>query len=101
MCKSGCVHVALLVTRFAFPIEEMSLKFLFCLLACIQINANTPESVFQFLEFVKELLLFVHKNYILPGLQYIVTALQHLWQSLQDSCKSVPVTAHLFFLYFF
>lgn len=51
------------------------------------INANTPESVFQFLEFVKELLLFVHKNYILPGLQYIVTALQHLWQSLQDSCN--------------
>ncbi|GAA6102615.1 transmembrane protein 214 [Tachysurus ichikawai] len=51
------------------------------------INANTPESVFQFLEFVKELLLFVHQNYILPGLQYIVTALQHLWQSLQDSCN--------------
>ncbi|KAB5542079.1 hypothetical protein PHYPO_G00087320 [Pangasianodon hypophthalmus] len=51
------------------------------------INANTPESVFQFLQFVKELLLFVHQNYILPGLQYVVTALQHLWQSLQDSCN--------------
>lgn len=66
------------------------------MLTSLQINANTPESVFQFLEFVKELLLFVHQNYILPSLQYIVTAIQHLWESLQDSCKSVPVTIFIF-----
>ncbi|XP_060758788.1 transmembrane protein 214 [Neoarius graeffei] len=51
------------------------------------INANTPDSIFKFLEFIKELLLFVHQSYILPSLQYVITALQHLWQSLQDSCN--------------
>ncbi|XP_062860436.1 transmembrane protein 214 [Trichomycterus rosablanca] len=51
------------------------------------INTNTPDSVFHFLEFVKELLLFVHQNYILPAVQYIIVALQHLWQSVQDSCN--------------
>ncbi|KAF5907908.1 transmembrane protein, partial [Clarias magur] len=52
-----------------------------------RISANTPDGVFQFLEFIKELLLFVHQNYILPALHYIIAALQHLWQSLQDSCN--------------
>ncbi|KAI5617350.1 transmembrane protein 214 [Silurus asotus] len=52
-----------------------------------RISAITPESVFKFFEFVKELLLFVHQNYILPGLQYIITLLQQLWQLLQDSCN--------------
>ncbi|XP_017566200.1 transmembrane protein 214 isoform X1 [Pygocentrus nattereri] len=51
------------------------------------INANTPESVFQFLEFVKELMLFVHQSFILPTLQYFITVMQHGWQSLQDSCN--------------
>ncbi|KAI4882984.1 hypothetical protein NFI96_015785 [Prochilodus magdalenae] len=51
------------------------------------INANTPESVFTFLEFVKELLMFMHHNYVLPTLQYFITAMQHGWQSLQESCN--------------
>lgn len=54
-----------------------------------QINANTPDSVFQFIEYVKELLLYIHQQFIIPSLQYLSAALQRAWKSLQDSCKSV------------
>uniref|UniRef100_A0A4W4H5L1 Transmembrane protein 214 n=1 Tax=Electrophorus electricus TaxID=8005 RepID=A0A4W4H5L1_ELEEL len=57
-----------------------------------QVRANTPESVFQFLEFVKELLVWAHQNYVLPAVQYVLMALQQSWQALQDSCKSVPLS---------
>ncbi|XP_026863375.2 transmembrane protein 214 isoform X1 [Electrophorus electricus] len=51
------------------------------------VRANTPESVFQFLEFVKELLVWAHQNYVLPAVQYVLMALQQSWQALQDSCN--------------
>ncbi|XDV24295.1 hypothetical protein PO909_028513 [Leuciscus waleckii] len=51
------------------------------------IHANTPESVFQFIEYVKELLLFIHERFIIPSLQYLSTALQHTWKNLQESCN--------------
>lgn len=57
------------------------------------INANTPDSVFQFIEYVKELLLYIHQQFIVPSLQYLSTALQHAWMSLQDSCNG-EVTLH-------
>ncbi|XP_057180136.1 transmembrane protein 214 isoform X2 [Triplophysa rosa] len=57
------------------------------------INANTPDSVFQFIEYVKELLLYIHQQFIVPSLQYLSTALQHAWKSLQDSCNG-EVTLH-------
>uniref|UniRef100_A0A673B3N2 Transmembrane protein 214 n=1 Tax=Sphaeramia orbicularis TaxID=375764 RepID=A0A673B3N2_9TELE len=53
------------------------------------INTNTPDSVFQALAYLKELLLFIHQNYILPALAYISDLLQRAWTNLQDSCKSV------------
>ncbi|KAG5277384.1 hypothetical protein AALO_G00116900 [Alosa alosa] len=51
------------------------------------LNTNTPESVLQFLEYVKELLLFLHENYILPALHCVLQGLQHAWQAFQDSCN--------------
>ncbi|XP_031436948.1 transmembrane protein 214 isoform X2 [Clupea harengus] len=51
------------------------------------LNTNTPESVLQFLEYMKELLLFLHENYILPAMDYILQGLQHAWQAFQDSCN--------------
>ncbi|KAA0720864.1 Transmembrane protein 214-B [Triplophysa tibetana] len=57
------------------------------------INANTPDSVFQFIEYVKELLLYIHQQFIVPSLQYLSTLLQHSWKSLQDSCNG-EVTFH-------
>ncbi|XP_051544405.1 transmembrane protein 214-B-like isoform X2 [Myxocyprinus asiaticus] len=51
------------------------------------INVNTPESVFQCIEYVKDFLLYIHEQFIIPSLQYLNTALQHTWQNLQDSCN--------------
>lgn len=51
------------------------------------INTNTPDSVFQALAYLKELLLFIHQNYILPALAYISDLLQRAWTNLQDSCN--------------
>lgn len=77
----GCVDV--LISYFC-----MSVSWL-----CAQLNTNTPESVLQFVEYVKELLLFLHENYILPALHYILQGLQHAWQAFQDSCKWVAAAA--------
>ncbi|XP_042591979.1 transmembrane protein 214-B-like [Cyprinus carpio] len=52
----------------------------------LQVRANTPESVFEFMEYVKQLLLFVQEHIIVPALQYLKTELQHAWKSLQESC---------------
>uniref|UniRef100_A0A7N8XZN7 Transmembrane protein 214 n=1 Tax=Mastacembelus armatus TaxID=205130 RepID=A0A7N8XZN7_9TELE len=51
------------------------------------VNANTPDSVFQVLAYLRELLLFLHQNYILPALAYISELLQRAWSNLQDSCN--------------
>ncbi|KAG7453909.1 hypothetical protein JOB18_047160 [Solea senegalensis] len=48
---------------------------------------NTPDSVFQVLAYLKELLLLLHQNYILPALAYISELLQRAWTNLQDSCN--------------
>lgn len=55
-----------------------------------QVYANTPDSVFQLLALLKELLLLLHQDYILPALAYLSALFQRVWLSLQDSCKSVP-----------
>ncbi|KAM9798438.1 transmembrane protein 214 [Neosynchiropus ocellatus] len=50
------------------------------------VNANTPDSVFQALAYLRELLLFLHQNYILPALASVSELLQRAWLQLQDSC---------------
>lgn len=55
-----------------------------------QVNTNTPDSVFHALAYLKELLISIHQNYVLPALTYIYHLLQRAWTNLQDSCKSVP-----------
>uniref|UniRef100_A0A665WLP4 Transmembrane protein 214 n=1 Tax=Echeneis naucrates TaxID=173247 RepID=A0A665WLP4_ECHNA len=51
------------------------------------VNTNTPDSVFQVLAYLKELLLYLHQNYILPALAYISDLLQRAWTNLQESCN--------------
>ncbi|XP_051974316.1 transmembrane protein 214 [Xyrauchen texanus] len=51
------------------------------------INVNTPESVFQCLEYVRDFLLYIYEQFIIPSLQNLNTALQHTWQNLQDTCN--------------
>lgn len=73
----------------------MLLTHVSSLSAFAQVNANTPDSVFQVLDYLKELLLFLHQNYILPALAYIADLLQRAWTNLQDSCKSVTLRSLL------
>lgn len=54
-----------------------------------KVNTNTPDSVFQVLAYLRELLIFIHQNYILPALASASDLLQRAWTNLQDSCKSV------------
>ncbi|KAM6915586.1 transmembrane protein 214 [Xenentodon cancila] len=51
------------------------------------VNTNTPDSVFQVLTYLKELLIFIHLNYILPAQAYVSDLLQRAWTSLQESCN--------------
>lgn len=56
---------------------------------CAQVYANTPNSVFQALAYLRELLLFLHHNCVVPALTHVFDLLQKAWLHLQDSCKSV------------
>lgn len=58
-----------------------------------QVYANTPESVFQLLALLKELLLLLQRDYVLPALARLAALLQGAWLSLQDSCQSVPAVS--------
>ncbi|XP_077443380.1 transmembrane protein 214 [Stigmatopora argus] len=51
------------------------------------VQTNTPDSVCDFLAFLKSLLLFLHQNYILPALMFLIDLLQRAWTNLQDSCN--------------
>uniref|UniRef100_A0A671SVS9 Transmembrane protein 214 n=1 Tax=Sinocyclocheilus anshuiensis TaxID=1608454 RepID=A0A671SVS9_9TELE len=50
------------------------------------VQAHTPQSVFELLEYVKQLLLYVQERVLVPSLQYLSAALQSVWRSLQESC---------------
>ena len=62
-----------------------------------QVYTNTPDSVFQVLAYVRELLLLLHHNYILPALAFIAELLQRAWTNLQESCKSVHWGFNLYY----
>uniref|UniRef100_A0A8C5CMA8 Transmembrane protein 214 n=1 Tax=Gadus morhua TaxID=8049 RepID=A0A8C5CMA8_GADMO len=54
-----------------------------------QVITNTPDSVFQALAYLKELLLLLYHDVILPALAFTAQLLQRIWNGLRDSCKSV------------
>ncbi|MBN3286624.1 T214B protein, partial [Polyodon spathula] len=51
------------------------------------LNSNIPDGVVQFIEYLKELLLFVHQNYLQPATVYAKTSLEEGWQQFVKSCK--------------
>lgn len=88
LLEDGQEYVKLVVLKIAHMSSELMLWMQENLPLLLHwIHANTPESVFQFLEFLKGLLLFVHEQMILPALHYLNTALQLAWRSLQESCN--------------
>ncbi|KAM3603454.1 uncharacterized protein V6R79_022711 [Siganus canaliculatus] len=79
--KAAAIFISENTTQFILWVTEKTP------LAIEWVNSNTPDSVFQLLAYLKELLLYVHQNYILPALSYLSTVLQRAWTSLQESCN--------------
>ncbi|XP_077148019.1 transmembrane protein 214 [Ranitomeya variabilis] len=51
------------------------------------LHSHIPESVFHLLEYLRDLLLLLYHNYLLPAVQYGEAALQRAWQQYVDSCN--------------
>ncbi|XP_020368253.2 transmembrane protein 214 isoform X1 [Rhincodon typus] len=51
------------------------------------LRSSLPDVMLQFVEYVKELLLFVLQNYILPALEYIKMVIKEWWKQLVNSCE--------------
>uniref|UniRef100_A0A1A7XUW1 Transmembrane protein 214 n=1 Tax=Iconisemion striatum TaxID=60296 RepID=A0A1A7XUW1_9TELE len=79
--KAAAVFMSENTTKFILWVKETTP------LVIEWVNTNTPESVFQVLAYLKELLIFIHQNYVLPALTYISELLQQAWTNLQDSCN--------------
>ncbi|KAM4694602.1 transmembrane protein 214 [Discoglossus pictus] len=51
------------------------------------VQSRIPDSLYQLIEYLKELLIHLHQNYLVPALGYLETAIQRLWKQYVDSCK--------------
>uniref|UniRef100_A0A1A8MFP5 Transmembrane protein 214 n=1 Tax=Nothobranchius pienaari TaxID=704102 RepID=A0A1A8MFP5_9TELE len=79
--KAAAVFMSENTTKFILWVKETTP------LLIEWVNTNTPESVFQVLAYLKELLIFIHHNYILPAVTHISELLHQAWTNLQDSCN--------------
>ncbi|XP_069829356.1 transmembrane protein 214 [Dendropsophus ebraccatus] len=51
------------------------------------IQSQIPDSVFHFLEYLRDLLILLYQDYLLPAVQHCEAALQRTWQRYVDSCS--------------
>ncbi|XP_041043894.1 transmembrane protein 214 isoform X3 [Carcharodon carcharias] len=51
------------------------------------LHSNLPDAVMQFVNYIKELLLFVHQNYLFPALEYMRMVMKQWWKQLVNSCE--------------
>ncbi|XP_045064500.1 transmembrane protein 214-A-like [Coregonus clupeaformis] len=51
------------------------------------LSSNTPASVSLLITYLKQLLLFLHTNYLLPALSHASHLTIQAWTALQDSCN--------------
>ncbi|GCB65656.1 hypothetical protein scyTo_0000446 [Scyliorhinus torazame] len=51
------------------------------------LHSNLPDAVLQLVQYIKELLLFVHQNYLFPALEYMEMVMKQWWKQLANSCK--------------
>ncbi|XP_043918800.1 transmembrane protein 214 [Protopterus annectens] len=49
--------------------------------------ASLPDAVFQCLEYIKHLLLFVLQKCLLPAIEYVQTTVEQRWKMFMESCK--------------
>ncbi|KAJ6661158.1 hypothetical protein lerEdw1_015294 [Lerista edwardsae] len=51
------------------------------------LQARLPDSVLHLVESLKELLLFLMQNYLLPAVNYIIASLENIWKLWVASCN--------------
>lgn len=51
------------------------------------LQAQIPDSFYQLLHYLRELLVFIYHSCLLPAVQYCEAALQAMWQRYVDSCN--------------
>uniref|UniRef100_A0A8C5I9V2 Transmembrane protein 214 n=1 Tax=Gouania willdenowi TaxID=441366 RepID=A0A8C5I9V2_GOUWI len=79
--KAAAVFMSEKTTQFIVWVKETTP------LVIDWVYTNTPDSVFDALAYLKEFLIFLHHNYVLPALAYVLELLQRAWTSLQESCN--------------
>nr|XP_019964785.1 PREDICTED: transmembrane protein 214 [Paralichthys olivaceus] len=79
--KAAAIFISENTTQFILWVREKTPQVI------EWVNTNTPDSVFKLLAYLRELLLLLHQNYILPALAFINELLQRAWTNLQESCN--------------
>lgn len=51
------------------------------------LHSSLPDSVFHFIEYLRELLLHLHRTYLLPATTYTEAAVQSAWERYVQSCN--------------
>eukprot|EP00063_Salmo_salar_P086935 XP_014061770.1 PREDICTED: transmembrane protein 214-like isoform X2 [Salmo salar] len=51
------------------------------------LSSSTPDCVFLLIDYLKQLLLFLHTNYLLPAFTHASHLTVQAWTALQDSCS--------------
>uniref|UniRef100_A0A803JWZ3 Transmembrane protein 214 n=1 Tax=Xenopus tropicalis TaxID=8364 RepID=A0A803JWZ3_XENTR len=51
------------------------------------LHSSLPDSVFHFIEYLRELLLHLHRTYLLPAATYTEAAVQSAWERYVQSCN--------------
>ncbi|XP_056419674.1 transmembrane protein 214 [Hyla sarda] len=51
------------------------------------LQSHTPDSVLHLLQYLRELLVLLYHDYLLPAVQFCESALQRTWQHYVDSCN--------------
>ncbi|KAM8953471.1 transmembrane protein 214 isoform 2-T2 [Pelodytes ibericus] len=54
------------------------------------LQAKIPDSVYHLLEYIREVLLYLHRAYLLPAVQYSEATAQRTWQQYVNSCNGEP-----------
>ncbi|XP_075451422.1 transmembrane protein 214 [Ascaphus truei] len=51
------------------------------------VQSRIPDSFHHFIEYLRELLLYLHRHYLLPAVEYSEVAMQRAWEQCVDSCN--------------
>ncbi|CAH2330567.1 transmembrane 214, partial [Pelobates cultripes] len=50
------------------------------------VQSRIPDSLYQLIEYLRELLLYLHRSYLLPAVGYTEETIHRAWQQYVDSC---------------